>query len=67
MQQPELKEFKFECEADLLGPGNIVITMSPGQWDNFLEEAYDMGGILLEIEEKEDGNEYINKAYKKEM
>lgn len=32
-----------------IGPGSRLITLSPGQWDPMLDEAYSRGWILLEI------------------
>jgi hypothetical protein len=31
-------------------PGVLYVTMSPGQWDRFLEAAYEDGCVLLEVE-----------------
>jgi hypothetical protein len=33
--------------------GQRVVTMSEGQWDNLLSEAYAQGWILLELDENE--------------
>ena len=35
------------------GKGIVVITMSIGQWDGFLEAAYDTGHTLLELDQNE--------------
>ena len=35
-----------------VGPGARIITMSPGQWDAMLDEAYSRGWTLLEIEDE---------------
>ena len=32
-----------------IGPGSRIITLSPGQWDAMLDEAYRRGWTLLEI------------------
>lgn len=49
---------------ELLQPGKCYITCNPGQWDNFLNEAYQNGWTLLEIEEV-DGREKPVRAWKK--
>jgi hypothetical protein len=36
-----------------LGPGTVVITLSVGQWDNFLSVAYALGYTLLELDDNE--------------
>jgi hypothetical protein len=46
--------------ADLLTSG-IVITMSVGQWDVTLAQAYEMGWTLLEL----DANERPVRAYRR--
>jgi hypothetical protein len=45
-------------------PAGLYMTMSPGQWDMFLQNAYDMGWTLLEIEEV-DGEEKAVRAFKR--
>jgi hypothetical protein len=42
-------------------PGSVVITMSEGQWDEFLEAGYEGGHILLELDE----GEWPARAYQK--
>jgi hypothetical protein len=42
-------------------PGQLVMTMSIGQWDAMLSVAYEQGWILLELDE----NEMPIKAYQK--
>jgi len=42
-------------------PASLIVTMSVGQWDNTLEESYDIGAILLELDE----NENIINVYQK--
>jgi len=39
------------------------VTMSIGQWDGFLQTAYDNGATLLELDE----NEMPVRAYRKRM
>jgi len=34
-------------------PGQLVVTMSEGQWDSLLSAAYEQGWILLELDENE--------------
>lgn len=33
--------------------GSQIITMSPGQWDDLLELAYESGWTLLELDEQD--------------
>lgn len=35
------------------GAGLCYVTMSPGQWDRTLQDAYAMGYILIEVDAKE--------------
>ena len=41
----------------------VYVTMSPGQWDGLLKEAYRRGHTLLEIEEV-NGEEKAVRAYR---
>jgi len=34
-------------------PGQLVVTMGEGQWDGLLSSAYELGWILLELDEDE--------------
>lgn len=43
-------------------PGCFTITFSIGQWDLFLQTAYDRGAILLEL----DDNEKLVATYRKD-
>jgi hypothetical protein len=45
-------------------PGALYMTMSPGQWDALLQNAYDRGWVLLEIEEV-NGQEKAVRAFKR--
>jgi hypothetical protein len=45
-------------------PGECYITCSPGQWDRVLQEAYNRGWMLLEIEEI-DGQEKAVRAFRR--
>jgi hypothetical protein len=44
----------------------VYVTMGQGQWDSFLEHAYNNRGVLLEVG-LQGGQEVITKAYKKEV
>jgi len=57
MKQPKLNEVTV---PDTLMPG-ICITMSPGQWDELLQAAYDNNSTLLVV--NDDG--VITKAFQK--
>lgn len=63
-QRPVLRAVKIpQSPADLI-PG-CHITMSPGQWDTMLSEAYKLGWTLLEISIV-DGAEVCTAAFRKE-
>ncbi len=42
-----------EIPSDLFAPGQIVVTMSIGQWDEILAAAYQQGCTLLELDDWE--------------
>jgi len=58
MKRPELNEVPLSTITD---KPSVIITMSTGQWDRFLQAAYDYGHTLLELDE----NEIPVKAYQK--
>jgi hypothetical protein len=45
-------------------PGELYITVSPDQWDALLQDAYERGWTLIEIEEI-DGKEQAVRAFKR--
>ena len=45
------------------GKPSVTVTMSQGQWDRFLQAAYDAGHNLIEV----DDNEMPVKAYRKKL
>lgn len=63
----KMRHDTFQCHRDLrpfpladalravsgAQPGALVITMGEGQWDATLRQAYELGWILLEIDERE--------------
>ena len=51
MKRPTLHEIPLS-EVRLL-PGSLMFTMSIGQWDNLLAEAYKRGHTLLELDYSE--------------
>jgi hypothetical protein len=55
MKQPKLNEIDLEgaMAGILRGGGGLCVTMSPGQWDALLDEAYRRGALLLEIDQNE--------------
>lgn len=59
MKRPRLHPIPLD--AVQLGPGVIIITMSIGQWDALLAEAYRRGHTLLEL----DADEKPVAAYRK--
>jgi hypothetical protein len=58
MKKPRLNQIPLKNVANA---GSVIVTMSPGQWDKFLDEAYRAGYILLEL----DAREQPVKAYRK--
>jgi len=67
MNRPELNKMDLDEALEIMLSGNskkgaLIITMSPGQWDELLNEAYNYDGILLEI----DDNEQPVAAYRKQ-
>lgn len=51
MNRPKLHSIPL-AEVRLI-PGVVIITMSVGQWDALLAEAYRRGHTLLELDENE--------------
>lgn len=60
MKRPELHEIPI---SSALNRGIFTVTMSVGQWDQFLQSAYDAGAALIEL----DRNETPVRAYQKRM
>lgn len=60
MKRPELHEIAI---SDAINRCIFTVTMSTGQWDGFLESAYNAGAALLELDE----NEMPVRAYQKRM
>ena len=50
MKRPELHEIDIYKVMDKPG---LLVTMSAGQWDRLLEDAYNTGATLLELDEYE--------------
>lgn len=44
------------------GVGDLYLTMSVGQWDEEHRDAYDVGAVLIEL----DDNEQVLAAYQRE-
>jgi hypothetical protein len=63
LKRPVLNEIPLgEAMQDLLtGRPALTVTMSRGQWDRFLEGAYQSGATLLEL----DQNEVPVRAYRR--
>jgi hypothetical protein len=51
MKRPPLHAVAFDDVR--IGPGVIVVTMSPGQWTPLLAEAYRRGHTLVELDADE--------------
>jgi len=49
----DLRPFPLADVLPLGRPGQLVMTMSVGQWDAMLSAAYADGWILLELDEQE--------------
>ena len=62
MERPELNEVPLASTFLGNGKPSLNITMSTGQWDAFLQTAYDHGANLIELDE----NKIPIKAYRKE-
>ena len=62
MNRPALNEIPI---PDIRMERAMYVTMGQGQWDSFLEHAYNNRGVLLEVG-LQGGQEVITKAYKKE-
>ena len=60
MNRPPLNEIPI---PDITKDKAVYVTMGEGQWDSFLEHAYNNRGVLLEVK---GDDEVITKAYKKE-
>lgn len=59
-KRPTLEEITI---SNAVNRGIFTVTMSAGQWDGFLQTAYDAGATLLEL----DANEMPVRAYRKGM
>ena len=56
MRRPELNKVPLASALAFLhkpGVGHCFITISVGQWDRLLQEAYERGWTLLELDRKE--------------
>ena len=64
MIRPELNQVPLPNPFPV--KGECYMTVSPGQWDELLNEAYNRGWTLLEIEEVA-GEEKCVRAFKKKL
>jgi hypothetical protein len=62
MTRPNLNQIPLPNPFPI--PGKCYMTMTPGQWDWVLQEAYERNWMLLEIEVV-DGEEKAVKAFQK--
>lgn len=56
MKRPKLNETNLDNAMNALLNGEkagVYVTMSVGQWDSLLQNAYDRGWILLELDDRE--------------
>lgn len=54
MKTPKLNEIDLnEAMTGFLEGGGLFATMSTGQWDALLDEVYQRGGTLIELNEHE--------------
>ena len=51
MNRPPLHEIPLASVT--FSPGTLLVTMSTGQWDALLAEAYRRGHTLLELDDQE--------------
>lgn len=63
MKRPNLNEVPLSSTMLGTGKPSVNVTMSLGQWDDFLQVAYDAGYNLLEL----DDNEKPVRAYRKDQ
>lgn len=65
MKQPVLNEVSLDVVMGsfLGGDPSANVTMSRGQWDGFLQAAYDAGYNLVELDE----NEKPVRAYRRKL
>lgn len=65
MKRPVLNEVPLNpvMESLLGGEPSVNISMNQGQWDGFLQSAYDAGHNLIELDDKE----IPVRAYRKKM
>lgn len=50
MKRPILSETPM---GGIFDKPQVIVTMSPGQWDGLLAAAYDRGAVLLELDDGE--------------
>ncbi len=65
MKRPVLNKVSLDDVMNGLlgGKPSAIVTMSQGQWDGFLQAAYDAGHNLIEMDE----NEIPVLAYRKKL
>jgi len=63
MKRPHLDEVQGFTHKDIFAPGQMVVTMSPGQWDELLEWAYNNFALLVEM----DDDEIPTKGFRKQV
>ena len=63
MKRPELNEVPLSTTILRTGKPSNNVTMSVGQWDGFLQAAYDAGYNLIEL----DDNEVPVRAYRRKV
>lgn len=61
MRRPELNQVPLSSTMFGTGKPSVNITMSQGQWDGFLQAAYETGHNLIEL----DDNEIPVRAYRR--
>ena len=61
--RPELNEIPIP--STLFGAGEITHTADPGQWNGWLQVAYDRGDLILDVEQYEGHPIKALKAYRK--
>ncbi len=59
-ERPQLRRVDL-ADVIPMRPGVCYCTMSEGQWDTLLQAAYDLGFVLLEL----DDGERVRRAYRK--
>lgn len=60
---PTRRDFRpLPLASVTFGAGEVIVTMSIGQWDALLSAAYEAGCILLELDDEESVRAYQKRS-----